>query len=809
MASTPGCRPRRSYRRHAAIGCLLAALAFISLPVGGAASSGLRGHAAVRALRPGRFGKNSVLLVNGRVLTPAGTQTQLKPLPFNAMVSPNGRDVLVSSDGRGTQFLQVISSRTLRTIQRIAYPNPEGLFIGLAYSSDGKYVFASGGGQDVVHAFTVAANGTLTPNSDINLFGPGNWNPFPIGLALTDNNRLLMVAESHTGGVAIGQPSTKRIVRLVRVGVYPYTVVAGSGDEAYVSNWGSSSVSVLEVPARCATSTTCPAKVLTTIRVGAHPSAMVVGGDYLYVADSNRDRVSIISTTSNQVVGAISVGQTPTMPLGSSPEGLALSSNHQYLYVANSGDNAIVVVQLLGGGATGQIVGRIPTAEYPISVALGPGDKKLYVTNAMGDGTVANTNLSIGSYNRVNGILSTIPVPSASTLQKDTAQVAQNDNTSDPFLSERPTDSPVPLLGGKSPIKHVIYIVKENQTYDQIFGDIKQADGDPRLAVYGEHVTPNLHALARRFGIFDNFYDDGMSSSDGHNWAMSADDDDFNEVLWPQGYAHRSVFGINPGESFMDLSPGGYLWDRANQEDISYRDYGEFYRSPVRDRTFIKPSDAASCPGPVASTYVGMAIPTGYMLCLPPSQTQPVAYVLTAHHDPRYRGLDLRYSDIYRIEEWDREFENFVTHKSLPALEIMWLPNDHTAAGSGFLSGPSYVSQNDRAVGMLVDAVSHSKYWKSTAIFITQDDPQGARDHVNSQRTECLVISPYTQTTQPVVNSELYDNSSMLRTIELILNLKPMSEFDATADPMWHAFHPKPDLTPFTALHLSVPPTQQ
>src|ERR1019366_5246829 len=187
----------------------------------------------------------------------------------------------------------------------------------------------------------------------------------------------------------------------------------------------------------------------------------------------------------------------------------------------------------------------------PTSVNLSSGDKKLYVTNAMGDGTVANTNLPTGSYNHMNGILSTIPVPGASTLQKDTAQVAQNDNINDPFLSERPVDSPIPLPGGKSPIKHVIYVQKEDKTYDQIFGDLKGTDADPRLTRYGAHMTPNLHALALRFGVFDNYYDDGMSSSDGKNWVFSADDDDFNEKMWPQGYSKRDEFGIEDGADPM------------------------------------------------------------------------------------------------------------------------------------------------------------------------------------------------------------------------------------------------------------------
>jgi YVTN family beta-propeller protein len=715
--------------------------------------------------------------------------------------------LLATDDARGVQYLQLVSTRTLRTVQRIGFRAPKGLFVGLTYGSHGRRIYASGGGQNIIHILKVSAKGHMTVGNYINLSNPNNYNPFPIGLATADNDRVLVVAENHHNSVAVIRLATRRVVSQVPVGLMPYDVIA-SGRTVYSSNWGAGSVSAVELPAGCATHWRCSARVSHTIPVGLHPTAMVLGGGHLYVADSNSDRVSIISTSTNRVVGSIPVGAF-LHATGSSPEGLALSPDGSRLYVADSGDNAIVVVRLADGGASGQIVGRIPTAEYPTSVTLGPSGKRLYVTNAFGDGPVANTYQREGSYNQSYGIMSTIPVPDSSTLQRETKEVMADDKVSGTSASMPPPGSPIPRPGGTSPLKHVIYVIKENQTYDNIFGDLKGADGDPRLTRFGAYFTPNLHALARRFGIFDNFYDDGMSSSDGHNWVMSADDDDFNEKLWTEGYSRRNEYGLNPGANPMDLSPGGYIWDRADQAGVSYRDYGEFYQGPTRDTWFMKTAAAASCPGAVTNRYLGLSIPSGHDLCLPASKIQPTVYSLIGHYDPHYRGLDMKYSDADRVREWQREFNGFVQHNDLPQLEIMWLPNDHTAGGTGYLTPESYVAQNDRAVGSLVDAVSHSKYWASTAIFITQDDPQGAEDHVNSQRTECLVISPYTQTHKPVVNSGLYDNASMLRTIELILDLKPMSEFDATADPMWKAFHQTADLAPFKALPLAVPPSVQ
>jgi YVTN family beta-propeller protein len=757
--------------------------------------------------RPGNLGHGRILLVNGRVLSPAGRQRAVRPMPLNLALSPDGRRLLVTADGRGIQFLQVLSARTLRPSQRIGYAAPRGLFVGITYSNRGRRVFASGGGQNVIHVLRSSPSGQLTGLENIDLKLPWQWNPFPIGLAATDNDRLLMVAEDHANAVAVIQLATGRIVARAPVGLMPYSVVAGSRPNvAYVSDWGGSSVSVIDTSPACATRSACSVTVSRPIAIGSHPSAMAVAGGDLYVADSNSDRITIISTQTNTVVGAVSVSLYPGAPLGSSPEGLALSPDNRYLYVANAGDNAVDVVRLSNHGRSGQVAGRIPTADYPTAVALSPDGRRLYVADAFGDGPRPNVSLPKGHFNDQNGIIQSIAVPSGRALQRDTAQVSQNDRTANAFVSPQPAGGPVPVPGGASPIKHIIYVIKENQTYDKVFGDEKGADGDSRLTEYGRRVTPNLHALALRFGIFDNFYDDGRSSSDGHNWVMSANDDDFNQKLWPEGYSERNEFGLDPGASLMDLSPGGYLWDSADRAGLQYRDYGEFYKRPVRDRVFLKTSQAASCGGPVASTYVGTSIPRNHVLCLPPSQLQPVAATLVGHYDVRYRGLDMRYSDIDRVAEWRREFNVFVQHNDLPALEIMWLPNDHTAADPTFLSPDSYVAQNDRALGLLVDAVSHSRYWASTAIFVTQDDPQGARDHVNSQRTEGLVISPYTQTSHPTVNSELYDNASMLRTIELILGLRPMSVFDATATPMWRAFHASTDLRPFTALPLGVPP---
>jgi hypothetical protein len=331
------------------------------------------------------------------------------------------------------------------------------------------------------------------------------------------------------------------------------------------------------------------------------------------------------------------------------------------------------------------------------------------------------------------------------------------------------------------------------------------------LTLFPRANTPNLHALAERFALLDNFYADAEVSADGHNWTDSADASDYNEKMWPQDYSPGA--GRNRGYDFeagstINLSPGGYLWDAAAKAGVSYRDYGEFYAST--SPTIITQTASAPCAGPVATSYVGRTIPSGNVLCFSPSTIVTATTPnLAGHVDPQFRGYDLRYSDDDRVSEWAREFHQFVISGTLPQLEILRLPNDHTAGTRpGFPTPQAFVAQNDAAVGRVVDIVSHSSVWASTAIFVTEDDAQNGPDHVDAHRTESLVISPYTSRSYPCVDHTLYDTAAMLRTIELILGLSPLSQYDANAMPMWRAFTSAPDPGPYSAPAESIPLTQ-
>ena len=748
---------------------------------------------AAAQIRPGALGHGATLLVDGRTITPAGRQTHLRELPLNAVLSPNGRDLLITDDGRRTHYLQVISTSTSQVQQSIPYPYPAGLFVGVAYNASGTEAFASGGSQGVIHRFAVASNGTLMPKKDIPVASGLLAGARLAGLASAYAGRLLFVATENPGGLAVIDTSKRKVVRLISLPGRPYGVLATPDSKTvYVSNWSSSSVWAIH---------TTTDTVTRRIAVGAHPTAMVLSRQgLLYVADSNADRVTVISTGDNSVVGRIDVRPFSGAPLSSSPEGVAVGPDGRYLYVANSGENAVVVFKLTNGGRSAIAMGRIPTAEYPTSVTLGAKGGRLFVTNGDGYGTKPNGNEPSNHYsNTIDGTLSTVVVPDLSHIAAYTTQVQKDNHTG----RLRPFAVPATL----EPIKHVILVVKQDQSYDQVLGDVKGADGDPALTKYPAKITPNLHALARDFGVFDNFYTDGQTSADAGNWLLSGNANDFDMKMWPQTYGHRERHGYFEGKSRMDLSPGGYLWDRAVQDHVTYRDYGAFTAGPNPDTQLIPEQDANSCAGPIAHSYVRARIPAGKVLCFAPTVPYSTVPNLAGHTDPRYRGFDLRYSDVDRVLEWEREFQGFVRNNNLPDLEILWLPDDHTSTAPGFLSQPSDVALNDEAAGMLVDAVSHSKYWQSTAIFMVQDDAQGSRDHVSAQRTYCLVISPYTWTAGLRVDSGFYNDASLLRTMESILHLQPMSQFDMTASAMWPAFGAVPRPKPFKALPMGIPIT--
>ncbi|GHO89285.1 bifunctional YncE family protein/alkaline phosphatase family protein [Dictyobacter formicarum] len=766
-------------------------------------------------------------LIDTWTITPAGSQMTLGDLPLNAVLAPDGRHLLISNGGAGIQSLQVVSTTDHKLIQTIPYISPHSVFVGLAYSPDGKTVYASGGGENIVHTYAVSANGQLREGDAIHLIfnSSRSRNLFPTGLSLSPDGKRLYVANNLTNSVDVVDTGNKTVLAIMQVGSFPYTTLARKdGKEVYASNWGDSSISVIS---------TATSNEIASIAVGQHPTAMTLSPDnhYLYVADTNSDAVSIVDTTTRREAGRISVAPHPHAQLSSSPQGLALSADGKTLYVVDAGNNEVVVINLQHN--TGQVQGRIPTAWYPTSVNVDVANSTLYVTNGKGTGAGPNDKRLYADPMRahppivdavsgfkdqychcafdgftgsmIRGTLSIIEVPKAQRLKLYTDQVARNNGKPDAVLNERSADNPIPRPGGTSPIKHVIYVIRENRTYDQVLGDEKLANGDANLVLFPRQNTPNGHALAERFGLFDNFYADAEVSADGHNWTNSANANDYIEKMWPQDYSAGPQGRHRPadfsGSRAIGLSPGGYIWDAAAEAHITYRDYGEFYQLHAKEPPHLLPAkQEPGCAGPVAHTYISKPVPPGQVLCFSPMQiADKVVPNLVGHYDPRYKSFDLDYLDVDRVKEWKREFTQFVAHNNLPQLEIVWLPNDHTQGTKpGKLTPQAMVADNDYALGQIVDTVSHSKYWASTAIFVTEDDSENGPDHVDAHRTASLVISPYTAHGQVYVDHTLYDTAAMLRTIELILGLRALSQYDANAVPMWRAFTNSADTTPYT-----------
>jgi YVTN family beta-propeller protein len=724
----------------------------------------------------------------GYRLSPAGHQGALGDLPLSSALSPDQRWLAVSNDGEGVQSLQLVDTATGTVRQTLSYPAPKGLFVGLAFAPDGRALYASGGGANLIHRYTLG-EGALTEQPPIPLptTNPAGRpiNPFPAGIAVSPDGARLLVADEQSDALTAINLATGH-TETVPAGHRPYQVVlGGDGHTGYVTNLGGASVSVFDLTGPA------PAEV-KTITVGTHPNTALVSpdGHRIYVADGDSDQVSVIDPSTAAVVDTINLAPYPGAPVGVNPDGLALSSDGGQLYVAEAGANDVAIIE----AATGRVAGRVPTAWYPTSVAVSAG--MLLVTNGKGLG--AGPDDGVGhpdpyhpgdpapdqySGSMMVGTLSSIPLPlGLGRLAGWTRQVAANDGFDTADTPHSGVTSVVPRHAGEpSPIRYVIYVVKENRTYDQVFGSLGKGNGDASLNLFGEESAPNSRALQRQWVTFDNFYADAEVSAQGWNWTVAADSNPYSEQLWASNYSHRG--GPYPSESGDPATApnrdpaNAYIWDRLAGAHISFRNYG---------------------------FYVDLDAPN--------SRARPHDPVLDGATDHGFHRFDLACPDApntftsrspdcgpARIAEWQREFAGYVARHDLPTVEFVRLPNDHNAGTRpGSPTPRAYVADNDWALGQLVDTVSHSPYWPSTAVFVTEDDAQNGPDHVDAHRTLAWVISPYTHTGK--IDSTFYSTASMLRTIELIVGLRPLTQFDAYATPMLAAFSNTANLAPYTSL---------
>ena len=732
---------------------------------------------------PGTQLQGGTLLPNQWSLRPTGKQVEVGNFPVNVALHPQGEWAVVLHSGYGPHVIIVVEVKSSLVVSSVVAPKT---FYGLCFSPSGKRLFVSGGEDDVVHEYQFA-NGYLHGHKVLEL-PKDKTAQIPTGLSCSPDGKRLYAACCLGDRLFILQPGyTEDLQRIdLPVKSYPYLpLVARKMDRLYVSLWGNSAVAVIDL---------AEGKVEAVWPTASHPTELALSPDedLLYAACADSSAVSVLDTKTGRELERIGTSLYPKVPNGSTPASLALAPNGNTLWVANSDANNLAVFDVSRRGKSCSL-GFLPVGWYPTSVRISPQSDKIFVANGKGLSSKANRNGPNPLVKKVvkkeeyiggllPGVLSIIHTPKLSQmgeLTKTAYECCPVQFDGNPTGRPRETGNPVPgMVGQPSPIKHCIYVIKENRTYDQIFGDLPRGNGEPGLCIFPERVTPNHHALARQFVLLDNFYVDGEVSANGHEWTTAAYATDYVEKVWPMTYRRSSEHAKGAPRGFLYPAEGtaaiacpssGYLWDRCIEAKVSYRSYGEF----------IANGDQPTDPG-VARVKA-----------------------LEGHFDPHYRSFDLEYSDQRRADRFIEELKRFESEGTMPQLIILRLPNDHTAGTKADAPTPlAYLADNDLALGRIVEAVSHSKIWPETAIFVLEDDAQNGPDHVDAHRSIALVVSPYTKRSS--VDSNMYSTSSMLRTMELILGLKPMTQFDAAARPMYDSFQAKADLTPFEHLAVQV-----
>jgi YVTN family beta-propeller protein len=702
-------------------------------------------------------------LATGAFLDPVAPAHAVGNFPLAMVASPGGDRLVLLLCGWRQQGIQVIDRATGDVLQTLEQP---AAFIGLTFSPDGRALYASGGNDDTVAVYRwedgrATADGTIVLRVKKNPKADGV--SYPAGLAASPDGRLLYVAENLSDSLAVVDLARRVVVQRVLTDRYPYAVAA-QGDHVYVSCWGDSTLNAFS---------TKNGRLSRRVRItaGRFPSAMLLSGNRLFVTSATTDSISMIDTKSRSIIKTLTDSPPAGPREGSTPNALALSRDGKRLFVAEADNNAVAVFEV----ASGKLLGRVPTDWYPS--ALARVGRTIFVASAKGHGTAPNPErVQPGKpippksrdyiLGQLDGTLLSFPenAGNLAALSRRVAKANGWDQTRG--VAKYP------------PFKHVIYVIKENRTYDQVFGDMAAGDGDPSLLYFDVGSTPNHRALATRFGLFDRFFVNAEVSAQGHNWSTAAYSSDYVEKTMPSGYSDRGrtydYEGSNRGRLVGDeddvSSPStGYLWDLAVRKKISLRNYGEFV---------------------ISGAELGR------------SQYAGVKSALAAASSPDYPGFDMDIPDQKRADIWLTEFDRYVAEGTLPALQIVRLPNDHTAGASANKPTPrAYMADNDLALGRMVEALSKSPYWRDTVMFVLEDDAQSGPDHVDSHRSVLLVISAYNRSG---VIHRFTNTTDVLATMEEILGLDALSQFDHYGRPLRGIFAVEPDLTPYSVLKPAV-----
>ena len=836
-----------------------------------------------------------------------GRPQQVNSFPANLVLSPDGKYAVALNGGYGTAesgFKQSLAVLDLESKSIADFPDDrldldahQTYFLGLAFSSDGRNLYASIGSLThpavsekpslgngiIVYSFN---SGRVTPEKFFRLppetlaqqkiiaplnrnLKPGEVIPYPAGIAIVkrvEGDQLLVAANLSDEAILMDAGSGRILHRFdlstqrVVPGSYPYSVaVTRDASRAYVSLWNSSRVADIDLVHNTLLRMIPLHRPVSHTASGSHPTALLLNADNsrLYVALANSDDVAVIDTKTGGVKAYLPARLPGQTLLGVEPVALALNDTGTRLYVADAGANAIAILDATEDNSSATRSGRVPaklalreplgffpTEWYPQALALRGDDLIIACGKGRGAGPTnrvvrADENGNNGKYAYIfellHGSLASVNVKDAEHRLPETtkAVVATNFATG--------ADQRLPFPGRKSLIRHVIYIIKENRTYDQVFGDIKGANGDPSLVMFGEDITPNQHQLAREFGILDNFYDSGEVSGDGHNWSTAAIGSDYLEKTVQADYRNREERTYDYEGENANLIPlendmpdvnetgTGYIWTNVARHHLTYRHYGEYVTtkwcnepgSSTSPKEGTLSTAALSCP----RTAIQKGEPLPANLGQPHGSLSPWPWAipliaknvatkpeLRNHFDPRFPDFETAFPDQLRVDEFLNEFDGFVSARkegkgaTLPNYVLLRIPNDHTSGTRpNFATPAAAVADNDLAIGRIVEAVSNSPYWQDTAILILEDDAQDGPDHVDGHRSTALLISAYSPSSaqKPFVESEFYTTVSMVRTLEALLGLPPMNHNDAEAPVIGSLFSGDGHHAPFRANFLN------
>ncbi|OIO23876.1 MAG: hypothetical protein COZ80_03900 [Ignavibacteria bacterium CG_4_8_14_3_um_filter_37_9] len=712
-------------------------------------------------------------LPNGWSVSPVGKSLPLGDLPLQIAVSPSQKYLAVTNNGQSEQSIQLVSTKPFRLLSEISIAKS---WFGLVFSDDEKFLYASGGNDNWILKYAIKKNKLVV--ADTLILGK-KWPEkiSPAGLAVDDQKNILYVVTKENNSLYLIDTKSKSVIGTYPLGGEGYQCrLSPDKKELYISSWGGDKVLVFD---------TVKKSFISEIKVGDNPNDLCLtkDGKFLFVANANDNSVSVIDIKERKVIETLNTALYPQSPIGSTPNSVALSGDDKTLFIANADNNCLTVFDVTNPGSS-KGKGFIPTGWYPTSVRVA--NNLIYVANGKGFSSLANPQgpnptrkgrsviYQKGDTSKVvkeqyigglfKGTLSSIKIPDEKTLARYSKLVYENT----PYQKEKELaahgekGNPIPQkIGGTSPIKYVFYVIKENRTYDQVLGDVPQGNGDTSLTLFGEFYTPNQHALANEFILLDNFYADAEVSADGHNWSTGAYATDYLEKTWPTSYGSRGG-GYDAEGNRAIANNKEFIWDVCRKHNVSYRSYAEF------------------------TNYGKASIP-----------------VLENNFCSTYTGWDMKVRDTTRFYQWKNDFDSLLAIGKVPQFNTLRFINDHTEGlRKGRPTPYAHVADNDLAVGLFVDYLSRSPIWKETAIFIIEDDAQDGPDHVDAHRTTAYVAGGFVK--RNFVDHTMYSTSSMLRTMELILGLPPMSQYDAAAEPMWRCFSTVPNIAPFTSRPINV-----